>query len=282
MCIPETFEAVSDDHHHQPLTRRDFFRAGGAVGAAMALAAALPTPTLAADSGAPRRVVDLSHVLRDGFPVYPVFANPRRVTLARAEDPPFRAYANQWTLAEHSGTHLDVPAHFTPNGRTVDQIPLEELIMPAVVIDISARAANDPDTAVGVSDLRDFEAAVGRIPEGAAVLIHSGWDRRIGDQASFHNFGADGRMHTPGWSAEATEWLLSNRDVRCLGVDAISLDPGNSLEFPVHRMWLGEDKLGLEILAHLEKLPPIGATLVIGVVPFEKGSGAPGRIFALI
>jgi kynurenine formamidase len=283
MCIPGTFEAVSGErHHHQHLTRRDFFRAGGAAGAAMALAAALPTPALAADSPAPRRLVDLTHVLTDGFPVYPAFANPRRVTLVRTEDPPFYAYANQWTFAEHSGTHLDVPAHFFANGRTVEQIPLEELILPAVVVDISDRVANDPDAMVGVSDLRDFEAAVGRIPEGAAVLMRSGWDRRIGDQARFLNFGPDGHMHTPGWSAEATDWLLTNRDVRCLGVDSLTLDPTNSIEFPVHRLLLGEDRLGLEILTRLEKLPPIGATVVIGVVPFEKGSGAPGRIFALV
>ena len=204
------------------------------------------------------------------------------MTLARTEDPPFYAYANQWTFAEHSGTHLDVPAHFFANGRTVDQIPLEELILPAVVIDISDRAAIDPDTTVAVSDIRDFESAVGRIPDGAAVLMRSGWDRRIGDQARFHNIGSDGRMHTPGWSAEATDWLLTNRDVRCLGVDALTLDATHSLEFPVHRLLLGEDRVGLEILTHLENLPPIGATLIIGVVPFEKGSGAPGRFFALV
>jgi kynurenine formamidase len=76
--------------------------------------------------------------------------------------------------------------------------------------------------------------------------------------------------------------LLTNRDVRCLGVDSLTLDPTNSIEFPVHRLLLGEDRLGLEILTHLEKLPSVGATVVIGVVPFEKGSGAPGRIFALV
>ena len=89
-------------------------------------------------------------------------------------------------------------------------------------------------------------------------------------------------MHTPGWSTEATDWLLTNRDVRCLGVDSLTIDATQSYEFPVHRLLLGEDRLGLEILTHLEKLPPLGATLIIGVVPLEKGSGAPGRFFALV
>ena len=119
MCVPGTFEALSGDHHHhhQPVSRRDFFRAGGAAGAAIAMAAALPSPALAADSDARRRVVDLTHVLTDGFPVYPVLPPPRRVTLVRTEDPPFYAYVNQWAFQEHSGTHLDVPAHFFANGR---------------------------------------------------------------------------------------------------------------------------------------------------------------------
>jgi kynurenine formamidase len=280
MCVPGTFTAVGEHHDHR-LTRRDFLRAGGAVGAGMALATSLTEPALAALPAAPQRVVDLTHRLTDGFPVYPVFANPRRVTLTRADLPP-NAYANQWTFAEHSGTHLDVPAHFSATGRTLDDVPLEELIMPAAVVDISRRAAGDADAAVGVSDLRDFEANVGRIPDGAAVLAYSGWESRIGDQARFQNFGPDGYMHFPGWSSDAADWLLTNRNVRCLGIDTLSLDLGSSIEFPVHRTWCPADKLGLEILANLNDLPPIGATLVIGAIPFEKGSGATSRVFAFV
>jgi len=297
MCLPDTLETVGQNNHHDHadqhdaahehendheriLSRRRFLRAGGTIGAGAALAAALPKPALAALPSAPQRFVDLTHVFRDGFPVYPTFAPPRRATLARADLPP-GVYANQWTFAEHSGTHLDVPSHFSPKGRNLDQISLEELIMPAAVIDISARAATDADTTVGVADLRDFEASVARIPDGAAVLVHTGWDSRVSDPARFLNVGPDGKMHAPGFSVEATDWLLSSRNVRCLGVDTISLDPANSTEFPVHRMWMPADRLGLEILTNLKLLPPIGATLVIGAIPFEKGSGAPGRIFAI-
>jgi kynurenine formamidase len=279
MCAPETFAAVHD-HHDHALSRRQFFRAGAAVGAGVALAASLPAPVLAAPAGA-RRFLDLTHVLRDGFPTYPAAgANPRRVPVASAKTPAGYS-ANQWILAEHSGTHLDAPAHFSAGGRTVADIPLEELVMPAVVIDISARSASDPDTTVTVADLRDFEAAMGRIPQGGAVLVYSGWEARIGDEARFRNLGADGRMHYPGWGPEATEWLLTSRDVRCIGIDTFGLDPGNSLEFPVHKMWLPEDKLGVEVLANLGALPPTGSTLVIGAIPFEDGSAAPGRIFAM-
>ena len=281
MCVPGTFEAVGKDHHHDHgVTRRDFLRAGGAVGAGMALSAALPKPALAALPASPKRVVDLTHVLTDGFTVYPVFAPPKRVPLSTF-DGPLRVYVNQWTFAEHSGTHLDVPSHFG-TGRNVDDFSLEELIMPAVVLDISARAASNAETTVGVADLREFEASVGRIPDGSAVLVYSGWDSKIGDRARYLNIGPDGKMHAPGFSVEAADWLLSNRNVRCLGVDTISLDAASSAEYPVHRMWMPEDKLGLEVLANLKALPPIGATLVIGVIPFEKGSGGPGRIFALM
>lgn len=112
-------------------------------------------------------------------------------------------------------------------------------------------------------------------------LAYSGWEARIGDEARFFNFGADGRMHYPGWGAESTEWLLTNRDVRCVGIDTLGLDPGNSLEWLVHKMWMPEDKLGVEVLANLRALPPAGSTLVIGAIPLEDGSAAPGRIFAI-
>ena len=282
MCVPGTFEAVGEDHHHDHgVSRRDFLRAGGAVGAGMALSAALPKPALAALPAAPQRFVDLTHVLTDGFTVYPVFVPPKRVALS-TYDGPLKVYANQWTFAEHSGTHLDVPSHFTAKGRNVDDYSLDELIMPAVVLDISARAANDADTTVGVADLRDFEASFGRIPDNSAVLVYSGWDSRIHDRARYLNIGPDGKMHAPGFSLEACDWLLSNRKVGCVGVDTISLDPAQSTEYPFHRMWMPADKLGLEVLANLKALPPMGATLVIGVIPFEKGSGGPGRIFAIM
>ena len=283
MCVPGTFDAVGDDHHHhdEGVSRRSFLRAGGVVGAGVALAAGLPRPALAALPAAPQRFVDLTHTFSDGFPVYPAFAPPRRVTLFRNGPPP-DAYVNQWTFAEHSGTHVDVPSHFSAKGRNLDDISLEELIMPAVVLDISARAANDADTTVSAADLREFEESVGRIPDGSAVLAYAGWDSRIHDGAKYLNFGPDGKMHAPGFSVEAADWLLSNRNVRCLGVDTISLDAASSIDYPVHRMWMPADKLGLEVLANLKALPPIGATLVIGAIPFEKGSGGPGRIFAIV
>jgi kynurenine formamidase len=116
----------------------------------------------------------------------------------------------------------------------------------------------------------------------AAVLVYTGWDSRITDHAEFLNIGPDGKMHQPGFSIEAADWLLSDRDVRCVGIDTISLDPAHSTEYPFHRMWMPADRLGLEILANLKALPPIGATLVIGAVPYEKGSGGQGRFFAIV
>lgn len=212
--------------------------------------------------------------------MYPGLLNPRRVTLSTVGTGGF--YIQQWTFPEHVGTHVDMPGHFHDGGRLVTDFSLAELVMPAVVVDISGRAQSDPDTAVTVDDLRATEEAVGRLPDRGAVLMYSGWDARIGDEGTMRNIGPDGRMHTPGWSPEAIDWLLSNRNVSCIGTDTLSLDTGvTTFDFPVHKAWLPADKLGIEVLANLGKVPRAGWTLVVGVVPLEQGSGGPGRIFAI-
>jgi kynurenine formamidase len=218
-------------------------------------------------------------VFRDGFPTYgPVFASPTRTTLATVERDGF--YAQEWRFVEHVGTHLDAPRHFFNGGRAAPEISPEELIVPAVVIDISSRAADDPDAFVVVDDLARFEKEHGRVPDRAAVLMYSGWEGRVGSEDAYRNIGADGKRHFPGFGLEAVTWLLEERDVACIGVDTLSLDHGPSETFDVHRLLLGADRYGLENLAALQSIPPTGATILVGLVPWEEGSGGPCRVLA--
>jgi kynurenine formamidase len=261
--------------------RRTFLRRAALAGTGAALASALPLSVASASMGnltrRTARFRDLTHVFRAGSPVY-TFENPSRETIVTIEADGF--YAQRWAFAEHSGTHLDAPGHFVAGNRLADELPPEELVAPIVVIDISARAAVDPDAEVTVADVRAFERRHGRIPHGALVAMYSGWETRIGDQAAYRNADAAGVFHFPGFGVDAAEWLLENRDIQGIGVDTLSQDNGPSATFPVHFAILGAERYGIENLANLSLIPPGGATAFVGLVPWEQGSGGPARVIA--
>ena len=203
---------------------------------------------------------------------------PERETIADYATSGF--YAQRWTFGEHSGTHMDAPGHFVPGARLSPDITLRELLVPIVVVDISRRAEQDPDAMVEVDDLRRFERNHGRIPKGALVAMDSGWADKVGDPLAFKGGDAFPNYHFPGFSVEAALWLAERRDVTAIGVDTMSLDPGNSLTFPVHVEFLATDRYGLENLNNLDRIPPRGATAYVGLIPWEEGSGGPCRVIA--
>jgi kynurenine formamidase len=274
MCLPGTVEAVREQ---QPqLSRRTVLAGGGAA----ALAALLPGEAVAHKRrrrGRSRgRVVDLTHTFTAGFPVY-TGNPPSRRTLASITPDGF--YKQEWTFDEHSGTHMDAPGHFVAGGRLTPDLKASELILPIVVIDIAKRAASNPDTVVNAQDLRRFENKHGRIPNGALVAMDSGWAKKVGDDLAFKG-GQPGDYHFPGFGDEAVEFLLERRKAAAIGVDTLSLDNGPSSTFSVHVEWLGADNFGLENLNNLDKLPAHGATAIVGVIPWEEGSGGPARVLA--
>jgi kynurenine formamidase len=273
MCLPETAEAVREQIEQEPprVTRRTVLLGG--VGAAVA--ATFPTGVLA--KGGKKRVQDLTHVFTAGFPVF-AFDPPTRETLVTIPSGGF--YAQKWTFGEHSGTHMDAPGHFVIDGRLAPEITPQELLVPIVVIDISARAAQNPDTAVTVEDVRGFERRHGRIPDGALVCMNAGWAAKVGDPLAFKGGPAFPNYHFPGFSADAAMWLAEHRDVTGIGVDTLSLDPGNSTTFPVHVNFLATDRYGLENLNNLGQIPPRGALAYVGLIPWEEGSGGPCRVIA--
>jgi kynurenine formamidase len=276
MCVPGTVEAVRERTARgevQVVSRRAMLL----TGAGGALAATLPRRVLAAPKNKKDRSRDLTHVFTAGFPVY-TGNEPTRKTLFTIEDNGF--YSQEWTFAEHSGTHMDAPGHFVIGGRRTPEIDPRELMVPIVVIDISRKTESEADAAVSVDDLVGFERRHGRIPRGALVCEYSGWESRVGDPDAFKNTGADGFYHFPGFGIDAVEWLLANRSISGIGVDTLSLDVGASQTFDVHVTLLGADKYGLENLANLSQIPPRGAEVFVGVIPWEEGSGGPCRVVA--
>ena len=228
------------------------------------------------------RVVDLSHTISPDMPSWDEVKPARETLSPPAPDGEFGFYLQRWSLTEHTGTHLDAPGHVIGGGRLVPDIAPEELVVPAVVLDIRERAAQDPDTTVEVDDVLAFEREHGPIPEGTAVLMCSGWSAKWAEgDTAVRGLDEDGARHFPGFSPQVCEFLVDRRSVAGFGVDTLSSDPGNSTDFPAHEAIGRADRWGLEALTGLDRLPPVGATLTVGVLPGLDASGGPSRVLAL-
>lgn len=193
--------------------------------------------------------------------------------------------ANAFCSPEHGGTHLDAPIHFAEGRMTVDQIPLEEMIGPAVVINVSARAADDPDYRLSLEDVEAFEARHGRIEPGTIVLLRTDWSRFWPDRGAY--FATDTpddatTLRFPSYGEAAARLLVHDRQVAMLGVDTASIDFGQSTDFIVHRIAAEENIPGLENLTNLDQLPARGAHVIALPMKIGGGSGAPARVIALV
>ena len=226
------------------------------------------------------RVVDMTYAINGKLPAWP--GDDRTFEAKVVATPEKDGYFARsfWTL-EHYGTHLDAPAHFPPGKEYLDQIPVEHLFAPAVVIDVREEAGKDPDYRLRVMRVEKWEALHGRIPAGAVVLLRTGWAARWPDQARYRNMDAAGVMHFPGFSVEAAR-LLIERGAVGLGIDTLSIDYGASKDFEVHRVDLPAGLYNLENLANLDQLPEAGAFLISAPIKLEGGSGGPVRVFAVL
>jgi kynurenine formamidase len=264
--------------HGTIVHRRTLLRAGAAVaGGAAIVAAGSATPAAAFPKRA-RRTADLTHRLVRTFPS---FFGPQVVFDEVVNDFSTSGFfSKRWTLEEHIGTHIDTPGHFDEGNSLVDQIGPENLVAPVVVIDITAKAAEDPNAVVTPDDLVAFERRHGRIPDRALVCMNSGWAAKVDDGDAFRGGAGFPDLNFPGFSIDATDWLVAKRDPVGIGLDTMSLDPGNSADFAVHVEFLASGRYGIESMANLDRIPPRGALAFVGPVPWEDGSGSPCRVIA--
>jgi kynurenine formamidase len=225
------------------------------------------------------RVVDLTHPITPDMPLFPGDEPYASEALSTLEKDAYRS--NRFSMDEHAGTHVDAPAHFTVGTATVEQIAPEQLVGAAAVVDVTAAVAASPDHRVTVDDLRGWEARHGALGARHIVLIRTGWGARWSDPARYLNQDPQGVMHFPGVSVEASRYLRE-RGVRCIGIDTLSTDPGQSETFEQHRAFLGAGGYHIENLANLDQLPEAGAVVVVAPLPLARGSGAPARVLALV
>ncbi|GAB1691701.1 cyclase family protein [Krasilnikovia sp. M28-CT-15] len=228
-------------------------------------------------------LVNLSHVHDPAttclFPGDPPF------TLETVATIPDDGYHLQYVrMGEHTGTHWGAPGHFTAGEALADELDPNDLFLPAVKIDMRDRCAGDPDYALTVADLRDFERAHGRIPDGAAVIMWTGWETRWGTDA-FHQYDAGGARHQPGFSMAALRWLVDTGRLGrngALGTDTFGPDLGTDTSYAVSRLLYRRRRISLEILANLASLPATGAYVLCGGQINRNGSGSTAIIYGVL
>ncbi|GLZ60714.1 cyclase [Micromonospora sp. NBRC 107095] len=235
------------------------------------------------------QVVDLTAPLSDQTPIlglpeqfgqtWPFQLNE----ISRYDDRGPAWYWNNFSTGEHTGTHFDAPVHWVSgrHGADVSQVPVSQLIAPAVVIDRAADAADNPDFLLEVEHVKAWEAEHGPLPTGGWLLYRTGWDTYGDDPQRYAN---DGR--TPGISVECARWLAEESPIRGVGVETVGTDAGAAHSFdppfPCHSFLLGQDKYGLTQLRNLGQLPTTGAVVIAGPLPIVSGSGSPCRVLALV
>jgi kynurenine formamidase len=291
MCLAETTRktphrhVLAEEHpggDNVDVDRRAFLRGGAVTAAGAAFTVLGPAaPAVAGGRHGGRRhrgVIDLTHRFTTDFPTFTNLPATRE-SLETYEDDGY--YTQLWTFGEHTATHMDAPGHFAPGQPLVDELDPDSLVGPLVVIDITRRARRNPNATVTVDDLRRYERRHGRIPRRSLVCMDSGWAAKVNDPLAFKGGAAFPDYNFPGFGIEAAMWLAERRDVIGIGVDTMSLDPGNSQDFPVHVEYLATGRYGLEGVANLGAVKQRKALAVVGVVPWEDGSGGPCRILAL-
>jgi kynurenine formamidase len=232
-------------------------------------------------------IVDLTHALNARTLYWPT--SPSRFKLDQLAYGPtpggwfYSAYA--FSAPEHGGTHLDAPIHFSANGATADRVPLQQLVAPAVVIDVRARAAANPDYLLSVDDVTAFERDHGRIAPASIVLLRTGWSTRWPEAKAYLGDDTPGdasKLRFPSFGPEAAMLLVRDRRVGALGADVASIDYGRSTDFRVHRIAAEANVAGLENLTGLDRLPATGALVIALPMKIEGGSGGPVRVIAIV
>ncbi len=238
--------------------------------------------------GLPGTPVDLTHEFSSKTLYWP---NADHFRLEKVfdgtTDKGYHYAANNFTAAEHGGTHMDAPVHFKAGGLTVDQLPVSRTTGAAVIVDVSEQALKQGDYEVKVADLQLFEAKHGPIGTDQIVLIATGYDRFWPDAATYLGTAERGsagiaKLHFPGLSPQAADWLVRERQIRAVGIDTASIDFGQSNHFESHQIFAAA---GVPIFENLKGLVGLKAERLtfIGLpMKIEGGSGAPLRAMALL
>ena len=254
----------------------------------MLLLMALGVPVIGQKPLGSGKIVDLTHAFDESTVYWPT-AQPFKLDtdFEGMTDKGYFYSAYRYSAAEHGGTHLDSPVHFAKDRYTVDQIPLQQLMGAAVVIDVTKQAAANPDYQVSVADFQEWEKRNGRIQPGTIVFLRTGFGKHYPDRKKY--LGTDERgdaavakLHFPGLDPAAARWLTQNRSIKAIGLDTASIDYGQSTLFESHRTLFEKNIPAFENVANLDQLPAKGFSVIALPMKIKGGSGGPLRIVALL
>ncbi|MGI8896967.1 MAG: cyclase family protein [Pyrinomonadaceae bacterium] len=233
-------------------------------------------------------VVDLSYSF-DSESVYWPTAEPFHLKkdFEGVTEKGFYYSAYKYSAAEHGGTHLDAPVHFSQGRHTVDQIPLEQLMGAGIVVDVTKQCENNSDYRITTKDFLAWEQKHGRIPTGSILLLRTGFGRFYPDRKKYlgteeRGAGAVAKLHFPGLHPDAARWLTANRSTKAIGLDTASIDYGQSTLFESHRILFDKNIPAFENVANLDTLPPKGFSVIALPMKIKGGSGGPLRIVAIL
>lgn len=195
--------------------------------------------------------------------------------------------ANSFAAPEHGGTHIDAPIHFAEGKHTVDAIPVQQLIGPGVLIDVSKKCAENRDYQVQIEDVVQWEQKYGELPKGCIVLLRTGFGRYWPDRVQYMGTNERGqeavaKLHFPGLHPETAKWLVNSRSIKAIGLDTPSIDFGQSSRFESHVTLFSANIPAFENLANLDQLPEHRFSVIALPMKIKGGSGGPLRIIAVL
>jgi len=227
------------------------------------------------------RVVDLAHVVSPAIPLWP--GDPHVVIKVVATVKKDGYYLRSFTIGEHSATHMNAPNSFiSGNTEAITSYPAEQRVVPAVVIDVRDKAAKNADFQLTKDEVLAWEKKHGKIAPGTFVILFTGWEDKWNDPKAFINQDAKNRLHFPGFAGATAKWLLAERQIAGVGIDTHGVDPGLDTSYATNTQIAKAHKIAIECMANLDQLPPTGATLVLGPLQLEDGSGSPVGIMAFV
>ncbi len=236
-----------------------------------------------------KKRVDLTHAFHPGIPHWPGFPDEKRETLYYYDKGVGSLGAGFWaqrySIVGQWGTHVDPPAHFGKGLRTVDEIRLDEMILPLVILDVHEAVAKNPDYTLRMKDIEDWEKKHGAIPSGAFVAMRTDWSKRWPSQKRMHNEDANGIAHYPGWSLPTLKFLYETRKITASGHETTDTDPGVATskdDYTLETYVLKSNHFQIEMLTNLDKVPESGALVVVTFPKPKRGSGFPARVFAIL